>query len=91
MVRQISNANILDRIEERFGSQLQELTVDDKASLLICLVDTAINPQQVFIQPNFYSSQNGGEAWGLAEQLSPQEQLKLAVAICNQLVSGGLS
>ena len=91
MVRQISNANILDRIEERFGSQLQELTVDDKASLLICLVDTAINPQQVFIQPNFYSSQNGGEAWGLAEQLSPQEQLKLAVVICNQLVSGGLS
>ena len=84
------DADILDRITEQFGSMLQELTKDDKAATLICLVDAAINPQQVFIQDNFFTNQNGGELWQLAIQLSPSNQLNLALAIMNQLVDGGL-
>lgn len=83
-----SDANILDRIEEQFGSQLQQLTSDDKAAVLICLVETATNTQQVFIQDNFFSNQNGVGLWNLAQQLTPSNQLSLALAIMNQLVYG---
>jgi hypothetical protein len=83
------DAAILDRITEQFGSMLSELTRDDKAAVLICLVDAAVNPQQVFIQDNFFSSQNGGELWQLAQQLSPSNQLALSVALVEQLTYGG--
>ena len=83
------DAAIIDRISEQFGAQLQELNRDDKASLLICLVEAAINPQQGFIQENFFTSQNGGEAWKLAQALSPDNQIALSVAIVNQLAYGG--
>lgn len=83
------DADILDRITEEFGSQLQELTTDDKAAVLICLVDAAINPQQVFIQDNFFSHENGGELWQLAQKLTPSTQLSVALAIMNQLITGG--
>ncbi len=77
--------NILDRITEDFGPQLQELTRDDKAAVLICLVDAAVNPQQVLIQDNFFSDHNGGELWQLAQRLTPASQLNLAIAIMNYL------
>jgi hypothetical protein len=77
--------NILDRITEDFGPQLQELTRDDKAAVLICLVDAAVNPQQVFIQDNFFSDANGGELWQLAQRLTPASQLNLAIALMNYL------
>lgn len=83
------DADILDRITEEFGAQLQELTPDDKAAVLICLVDAAVNPQQVFIEPNFFSNANGGQLWLLAQRLSPSNQLALGVAISEQLVYGG--
>jgi hypothetical protein len=83
-----ADASILDRIQEQFGSQLQELTTDDKAAVLICLVEVATNTQQVFIQDNFFSNQNGVGLWNLAQQLSPSNQLSLALAIMNQLVYG---
>lgn len=83
------DADILDRITEEFGSMLQELTKDDKAAVLICLVDAAVNPQQVFIQDNFFSHENGGELWQLAQKLSPSNQLALSVAIMTQLTDGG--
>ncbi len=83
------DADILDRITEEFGSQLQELTCDDKAAVLICLVDAAVNPQQVFIQDNFFSHENGGELWQLAQKLSPSNQLALSVAIVEQLATPG--
>ncbi len=83
------DADILDRITEEFGSQLQELTRDDKAAVLICLVDAAVNPQQVFIQDNFFSHENGGELWELAQKLTPSNQRSLALAIMNQLLTGG--
>ena len=81
--------NILDRITEEFGPQLHELTRDDKAAVLICLVDAAINPQQVFIQDSFFSDCNGGELWQLAQNLTPANQLGLAIAIMSYLASGG--
>ena len=81
--------NILDRITEEFGAQLQELTRDDLAAVLICLVDAAINPQQVFIQDSFFSDRNGGELWQLAQRLTPASQLNLAIALIEQLVRGG--
>jgi hypothetical protein len=84
-----SDADILDRIQEQFGAQLQQLTNDDKAAVLICLVETATNTQQVFIQDNFFSNQNGVGLWNLAQQLSPSNQLSVALAIMNQLVYGG--
>src|SRR4028118_2532 len=56
-----TDADILDRIEEQFGSWLQGLTRDDKATVLICLVERVTDPQQVFIQENFFSNANGGE------------------------------
>lgn len=84
-----SDEAILDRITEQFGSELQGLTCDDKASLLICLVEAAINPQQVLTEPNFYSDQNGGEAWLLAQGLSSKNQLTLALAVLNQIICGG--
>ncbi len=80
---------ILDRITEAFGPQLQSLTRDDKAAVLICLIDAAINPAQVFIQDNFFSDRNGGELWQLAQRLTPASQLNLALAIMNYLVYGG--
>lgn len=79
------DADILDRITEEFGSQLQELTRDDKAAVLICLVDAALDPQQVLIDDNFFSHENGGELWQLAQKLSPSNQLSVALAIMNQL------
>lgn len=85
------DADILDRITEEFGSQLQELTNDDKAAVLICLVDAAINPQQVFIQDNFFSHENGGELWQLAQKLSPSNKLALSVALLEQVTYGGQS
>ncbi|HEY9672734.1 MAG TPA: hypothetical protein V6D11_14915 [Waterburya sp.] len=85
------DAAILDRITEQFGSQLEALTRDDKAAVLICLVEAAINPQQIFIQENFFTNQNGGEVWNLAQQLSAGQQLALAVVIANQLTVGGQS
>lgn len=84
-----TDANILDRITEQFGSQLEQLTIDDKASLLICLVEAAVTPQQVLTEPNFFTSQNGGEAWLLAQELSPNNQIALSVALANQLAGGG--
>lgn len=83
------DARILDSFEEQFGSQLEALTGDDKASLLICLVETATNPQQVLIEPNFFTNQNGGEAWLLTQQLSSGSQLKVALALLNQIIYGG--
>ncbi|HEY9707699.1 MAG TPA: hypothetical protein V6D48_05795 [Oculatellaceae cyanobacterium] len=83
------DADILDRITEEFGSMLSELTKDDKAAVLICLVDAAVNPQQVFIQDNFFTSQNGGELWQLAQKLSPSNQLALSVALLEQVTYGG--
>lgn len=83
------DADILDRIEEQFGAQLEQLTTDDKAAVLICLIDAAINTQQVVIEPNFWTNQNGGELWSLAQQLTPSNQLALSVAIANQLTYGG--
>jgi hypothetical protein len=80
---------IFDRITEEFGPQLQELTRDDKVAVLICLVDAAINPQQIFIEENFFSDRNGGELWQLAQRLTPASQLNLAIAIMNYLVYGG--
>ncbi len=82
------DSNILDRITEEFGPQLQELSRDDKAAVLICLVDAAINPAQVFIEDNFFTDANGGELWQLAQRLSPANQLCLALAIMNQLAGG---
>jgi hypothetical protein len=75
------DADIFDRISEQFGSQLQELSADDKAAVLICLVDSATNTQQVFIQDNFFSHENGGELWQLAQQLSPRNKIDLSVAL----------
>jgi hypothetical protein len=83
------DASILDRITEEFGSMLQELTIDDKAAVLICLIDAAVNPQQVFVEPNFFSNANGGELWGLAQQLGASNQLALSVALVEQLNYGG--
>jgi hypothetical protein len=80
-----ADADILERIEDEFGSQLQELTADDKGAVLICLVESATNTHQVFIQENFFTSANGGSCWELAKQLSFRSQLNLAVAIANQL------
>ena len=85
------DADILDRITEELGSMLQELTKDDKAAVLICLVDAAVNPQQVFIQDNFFSHENGGELWQLAQKLSPSNQLALSVALLEQVTYGGQS
>ncbi len=80
------DAPTLERIEDEFGSQLQELSADDKGAVLICLVESATNTQQVFIQENFFTSANGGECWELAKQLSVRSQLNLAFAIANQLI-----
>jgi hypothetical protein len=83
------DANILDRIQEQFGAKLENLTHDDKAAVLICLVEKATNTQQVFIQDNFFSSQNGGQLWQLAQQLTPANQLALSRSILEQIVYGG--
>jgi hypothetical protein len=83
------DAVILDRVQEQFGPRLENLTRDDKAAVLICLIDAAVNPQQVFIQDNFFSSQNGGELWKLAQQLTPANQLALSSTILEQIIYGG--
>lgn len=84
-----SDRNILETIEQRFGCYLQELSQDDKAAVQICLIESAISPQQVLIEPNFLSCDSGFELWQLAEQLSPDNQLALSIAIANFLLYGG--
>ncbi len=84
------DAPILDRIQEDFGGRLEELTIDDKAAVAICLIEAASNTQQVFIQENFFTNQNGGELWQRAAQLTPSTQLDLAMAILAQLTTGGI-
>lgn len=83
------DAAILDRIQEQFGSRLENLNRDDKAAVLICLIDAAVNPQQVFLQDNFYTSHNGGQLWLLAQQLTPANQLALSLTILEQITYGG--
>lgn len=83
------DADILDQIQEQFGVQLQEVSNLSKAAVLICLVEGATNTPEVFIEPNFFTSENGGELWQLAQQLSESNQLMLALAIMNQLVDAG--
>jgi hypothetical protein len=83
------DTSLLDHITEQFGARLEELTRDDKAAVLICLVEKATNTQQVFIEDNFFSNKNGGELWQIAQHLSPDNQLALSVAILEQLVYGG--
>lgn len=83
------DAEILDRIQEQFGCQLQELSKLNKAAVLICLVDNVTSTPEVFVEPNFFTSENGGELWQLAQQLSESNQLMLALAIMNQLIYGG--
>lgn len=82
------DAAILDRIQEEFGGQLEALTNDDKAAVLVCLIEEAISPQQVLIAPHFFSDTNGWLFWRLAQQLSSDNQLTLALAILNQVVDG---
>lgn len=83
------DANILESIEQRFGCYLQNLTTDDKAAVQVCLIEAAISPQQALIEPNFYSSENGGEFWQAAQLLCSDNQLALSVAIANFLLHGG--
>lgn len=83
------DAPILDRITEQFGDQLQELTNDDRAAVLICLVEKATDTQQVIIDYNFFSNDNGGDLWVMAQNLSPMNQLCLAHTILSQLINGG--
>ena len=80
---------ILERIQGQFGSILENLTSDDKAAALICLVEKSTNTQQVFIEENFFSNQNGEKLWQMARQLSPSNQLALSLAILEQLLDGG--
>jgi hypothetical protein len=84
-----SDAAILERITEQFGSMLQDLTRDDKAAVLICLVEAAVPTDQVMIMDNFFSNQRGGELWKLAKDLSPSNQLALAAALLEYLGHGG--
>lgn len=88
---QNADANILESIEQQFGCYLQELSRDDKAAVQVCLIESAVCPQQVLIEPNFFTSENGSELWQMAEQLSPDNQLALSVAIANFLLYGGQS
>ena len=83
------DSNIIQSVEQRFGSYLQNLTADDKAAVQVCLIESAICPQQVLIEPNFFTSENAGEFWEMVEQLSPDNQLALSVAIANFLLHGG--
>lgn len=83
------DAEILESIEQRFGCYLQNLTVDDKAAVQVCLIEAALSPQQALIEPNFYSSENGGEFWQAAQLLCSDNQLALSVAIANFLLHGG--
>lgn len=83
------DASILQSIEQQYGCYLQGLSRDDKAAVQVCLIESAICPQQVLIDPNFFTSENGGEFWQMAEQLSPDNQLALSVAIANFLLYGG--
>jgi hypothetical protein len=87
--RQHPDATILDRIQEQFGPRLENLTRDDKAAVLICLVERATNTQQVFIEDNFFTNQNGGQLWHLAQGLSPANQLALSLTILEQITYGG--
>ncbi len=84
-----SDAAILEHITEQFGSMLQDLTRDDKAAVLICLVEAAVPTDQVMIMDNFFSNQRGGQLWQLAQQLSPSNQLALSAALLEYLSHGG--
>lgn len=83
------DADLLDRISEEFGSLLQELSRDDKATLVVCLTEKAEDPAQVLIEYRFFSDANAGNLWQLAQKLSPSSQLQLSLAILNQLIAEG--
>ncbi len=79
------DAAILDQITERFGSQLEEVSHLSKAAVLVCIIDNVTNVPEVFIEENWFSSENGKELWSLVKQLSESNQMMLALAIMNQL------
>ena len=82
------DSDLLDRLEELFGSQLQGLTRDDKATCLILLVESAVKPQQVLVGSDFWSDHNAEEFWGIASKLSPGRKMALVCAITEHLIYG---
>ena len=83
------DAYILAEIEERYGSQLQALTNDDRAACIILLVESATETPQAIVQDSFDEDGQGWGLWCLTQNLTPSSKLHLCVALINQLVYGG--
>jgi hypothetical protein len=80
---------ILAEIEERYGSQLQALTNDDRAACIIMLMESATDTPQAIVQDSFDEDGNGWGLWCLTQNLTPSSKLNLCVALINQIVLGG--
>ncbi len=80
---------ILAEIEERYGSQLQALTHDDRAACIIMLIESATDTPQSIVQDSFDEEGNGWGLWQLTRNLTPSSKLNLCVALINQIVCGG--
>jgi hypothetical protein len=81
--------HILAEIEERYGSQLQTLTNDDRAACIIMLMESATDTPQAIVQDSFDEDGNGWGLWCLTQNLTPSSKLHLCVALINQIVLGG--
>lgn len=88
--REHPDVALLEQIEQACGSRLEKLNTDDKASVLICLIDAVHNTQQTsIIDANFHKEGYGCKLWKLASQLSPKNKLMVAASIMAQLSQEG--
>jgi hypothetical protein len=80
--------HILAEIEERYGSQLQALTNDDRAACIIMLIESATDTPQAIVQDSFDEDGNGWGLWQLTQHLTPSSKLHLCVALIIQMTCG---
>ncbi len=80
--------HILAEIEERYGSQLQALTNDDRAACIIMLIESATDTPQAIVQDSFDEEENGWGLWQLTQHLTPSSKLHLCVALLTQITCG---
>jgi hypothetical protein len=79
-------ADKLAEIEERYGSQLQALTNDDRAACLIMLIESATETPQALVQDSFDEDGNGWGLWQLTQNLTPDSKLHLCLALLNPMI-----
>ena len=81
----LSNAEMIEAIQQKFGERFESLTQEDLAVLLICLVNDNFTTSQILVAPiNLNSGTH--DFFKMAGQLSVIDSLKLAHTLLCQIM-----